>query len=253
MTDEYDRRLSIAGEGEPVVLVPGMDGTGRLFYRQQPLLARTHRVATYALRDSATDMDTLVADLAHVIETVDATTGKAIVIGESFGGTLAMSLALARPERVAALVILNSFPHFIPQLHLRLALHGLGVLPWGAMGLVRRLTASRMHSAHTHREEICRFLELTATTTKEGYVNRLRVLRKYDIRERLVEMHPPTLFLAAEHDRLVPAVAQARFMAARVPRSTVQVLNGHGHICLIAPGVDLGRIVDEWRAQQQHH
>ena len=249
MTNRYDPRLSIVGEGPAVVLVPGMDGTGTLFYRQLPLLTRTHRVATYALRDIATDMDTLVGDLAEIIETVSPADRKAIVIGESFGGTLAMSLALALPERVAALVILNSFPYFIPQFHLRLALHGLAAMPWGAMRLVRRLTAWRLHSAHTHRDEIRRFLELTASTTRAGYVSRLRILRAYDIRGRLEELRPATLFLAAEHDRLVPSIAQARFMAARVPRATVRVLTGHGHVCLIAPGVDLGQILDEWTVE----
>lgn len=252
MTDSYESRLSIVGEGEPVVLVPGMDGTGRLFYRQLPLLARSHRVATYALRDSATEMDTLVADLDRIIEDVEPAAKKAIVIGESFGGALAMSLALARPERVAALVILNSFPYFVPHLHLRLAMLGLGALPWGAMRLVRRLTASRMHSAHTQREEIGRFMELMADTTKQGYVNRLRVLQRYDIRERLAELRPPTLFVAAEQDHLVPAIAQARFMAARVPGAAVHVLPGHGHVCLIAPGVDLCLILDDWRRQKEH-
>jgi hypothetical protein len=44
---DYDRRLAMEGSGEPLVLVPGMDGTGQLFYRQVPLLARSFRVATY--------------------------------------------------------------------------------------------------------------------------------------------------------------------------------------------------------------
>ena len=216
-----------------------------------PLLARAHRVATYALRDSATDMNTLVADLARVVEAVAPATGKALVIGESFGGAVAMSLALAQPGRVSGLVVLNSFPYFIPQLHLRVALYGLGALPWGAMRFVRRLTASRLHSEHTQRDQIERFMELMAATTKQGYVNRLRVLRNYDIRERLADLQPPTLFLAAERDHLVPAVGQARFMTDRAPRATMHVLPGHGHICLIAPDIDLGCILDQWRARLQ--
>ena len=84
-------------------------------------------------------------------------------------------------------------------------------MPWGAMRLMRRLTTWRLHSAHTHRDEIRRFLELTATATKEGHVNRLRILRAYDIRRHLEELRLPALFLAAEHDRLVPSIAQARF------------------------------------------
>jgi pimeloyl-ACP methyl ester carboxylesterase len=86
MTKTSDPRVSVQGDGGAVVLVPGMDGTGCLFYRQIPLLARSYRVATYALRDTATSMDELVADLARVIEIVAPVERRAIVIGESFGG-----------------------------------------------------------------------------------------------------------------------------------------------------------------------
>lgn len=118
MTDTYDSRLSILGSGEPVVLVSGMDGTGQLFYRQVPLLARSYRVATYALRDRASTMEQLVADLTRVVDTVSPADRRAIVVGESFGGALALSFALARPAQVSALVILNSFPYFAPQISL---------------------------------------------------------------------------------------------------------------------------------------
>jgi len=244
-TDESS--LSIDGHGDAVVLVSGMDGTGKLFYRQVPLLARSYRVATYALRDTATTMEELVADLAGVIETAAPETRRATIIGESFGGALALSLALARPAYVERLVIINSFPHFTPQLRLRLARAGLRALPWGAMSLIRRLTASRLHSRHTHRTEIRRFMELTASASRDGYCNRLRVLTRYDVRHRLQDIRVPTMFLASDRDHLVPSVAQAHYMAARVAGSTVRVLDGHGHICLIAPDIDLASILDSWQ------
>lgn len=247
MTADYDAQLSISGSGNAVVLVPGMDGTGLLFYRQVPRLARSHRVATYALRDATPNMGVLVDDLARVIDTADPIRRRAIVIGESFGGTLALSLALTRPERVEALVVLNSFPHFTPQTRLRVAVLGLSAMPWGAMSIVRRLTAARMHSRHTHRQEIRRFLALTERSTREGYVNRLRALMQYDVRDRLHEIRCPTLFLAADRDHLVPSVAQARLMASRVPGAAMRVLEGHGHICLIAPDLDLAAILSGWR------
>jgi pimeloyl-ACP methyl ester carboxylesterase len=243
---EYASGLTLQGTGQPMVLVPGMDGTGQLFYRQVPSLARSFRVATYALRNDAQTMETLVNDLGRVVEAAAGGDGKAIVVGESFGGALALSFALARPQQVRALVILNSFPFFAPQFRLRLAVVGLRAMPWGAMGLVRRLTASRLHSPHTHREEIRRFMELTARASRDGYVNRLKLLMRYDVRERLHELRMPTLFLAAEHDHLVPSVEQGRYMAACAPGSSLRILPGHGHICLIAPDLDLARILMEW-------
>lgn len=244
---DYDPRIAIEGTGEPVVLVPGLDGTGLLFYRQIPLIARSFRVASYALRDAATDMAQLVADLRLVVDAAAGEDGRAIVVGESFGGALAMSFALAEPDRVAGLVVLNSFAHFAPQVRLHAGIVALRLMPWGAMALVRRITASRLHSRHTHRAELDRFMQLTARASRRGYVNRLRILTAYDLRDRLAELRAPALFLASDEDHLVPAVEQARFMADRAPAAVVRVLAGHGHICLISPDIDLGQLLTEWR------
>ena len=250
MMEAYDPRIAVEGDGPPLVLVPGMDGTGRLFYRQVPLLARRYRVVTYALRDDAARMDVLLDDLAGVIRATSPEGGPAIVVGESFGGAVALSFGLAYSELVSALVVLNSFPRFLPQLRLRLAIGALRAMPWRTMALVRRLTAFRLHSRFTHHTEIQRFLEVTKDTRREGYLARLKILRTYDVRDRLAELAMPTLFLAAERDHLVPSVRQARAMAACVPRATLAVLPGHGHICLIAPNVDLERMLHEWRPTQ---
>lgn len=248
----YDPRVRVEGSGIPLVFVPGMDGTGKLFYRQVPLLARRFRVATYTLRDDAVDMRTLVEDLRRVLDEL-APGEPAVVIGESFGGTLAISFALAHPERVRALVVLNSFSRFLPQFRLRLARLGIGLMPWGAMRLVRRLTAFRLHSPHTHRDEVRYFLEQTHGTTREGYLGRLGILREYDARPHLARVAVPTLFLAADRDHLIPSVEQGRFMAERVPGAALRVLGGHGHACLIAPGVHLDEILADWRPEFDGH
>lgn len=243
----YDPQLVVQGSGEAVVLVPGLDGTGSLFYRQTARLARAYRVATYALRDDANRWDVLHDDLARVIDAAAPVDRRAIVIGESFGGALALSFALADPARVSALVVLNSFPYYKPQRRLRLAIRGLQMVPWRAMQLSRRLTAFRLHSPHTDRREFERFMDLTAAASRDGYITRLELLRHYDVRHRLSELRPDTLFLASDLDRLVPAVAHARYMAARVSGAQVRVLTGQGHICLLAPDMDLAQIVGEWQ------
>jgi pimeloyl-ACP methyl ester carboxylesterase len=90
-------------------------------------------------------------------------------------------------------------------------------------------------------------MELTSAASRDGYCNRLRVLTTYDVRHRLQDIQVPTLFLASDQDHLVPSVAQAQYMAARVRESTVRILDGHGHICLIAPDIDLASILDAWQ------
>jgi len=245
---DYNSRISVRGPGPAVVLVPGMDGTGDLFYRQVPLLEKSYSVATYALRDDATSMKVLADDLRGVIEQAAPVEKRAIVMGESFGGTVALSTALQHPKHVSGLVVLNSFPYFGPQFRLRLAIAGVSLMPWGAMTLVRYATSFFMHSRHTHRDEVKKFLELTARTTRTGYRNRLRILETYDVRERLSEIQCPTLFLASERDHLVPSVVQARLMAERISSASVHVLSGHGHICLIAPDFDISSILKKWQS-----
>jgi pimeloyl-ACP methyl ester carboxylesterase len=90
-------------------------------------------------------------------------------------------------------------------------------------------------------------MELTAAASRDGYLNRLQLLMSYDIRHRLHELRPPVLFLAAEQDHLVPSVEQAQLMVSLVPRATLRILQGHGHICLIAPDINLAETIEGWR------
>ena len=167
------------------------------------------------------------------------------LLGESFGGALTLSYAVAHPERVERLVILNSFAHFGSQARLWLGYHLLRATPWGMMRIVRQLNAHRMHSPQTERDEIRRFHELMRAATRAGYLSRMRILRDYDIREQLPSIAAPVLYLAADRDTLVPSVEQARLMSELTPAATMRVLEGHGHSCLIAPDMDLAAILDD--------
>ena len=231
----------------PLVLVPGIDGTGLLFYRQLPLLERRYAVTTTRLRDDARGMDELVADLHRSVEA--AADGPVTLLGESFGGALVLSYAVAHPERVRRLVILNSFARFRSPALLWLGYHLLRATPWGMMRLVRQLNGRRMHSPGTDRNDIQRFHELMRATTREGYLSRLQILRHYDIRGHLPSIQAPVLYLAADRDVLVPSVDQARLMTSLTPRASMRVLEGHGHSCLIAPDMDLSVILDNWTAE----
>jgi 3-oxoadipate enol-lactonase len=190
-------------------------------------------------------MDDLVEDLRRE---VDAASPRAPVtlLGESFGGALTLSFALAHPERVRRLVVLNSFANFDSRARLWMAYQLARVTPWQLMPLARRVTARRLHSPHTSQAEIRRFQQMMTVSTQSGYVSRLRILQTYDVRDRLNTIAAPVLYLAADRDRLVPAVWQARMMGDLTPNATVRILEGHGHICLIAPNLDLAQILDKW-------
>ena len=239
-------RLPAPGSRPPLVLVPGIDGTGLTFHRQVPLLARRYAVTTARLRDQADRMEDLVADLHAMVDNAAPDGAPVTLLGESFGGALTLSYALAHPERVSRLVILNSFAHFDSPRRLWLAYQLARAAPWGLMPAARRLSAWRLHSPHTGPEEIRHFHQLMRETTRHGYIARLRILRSYDVRDRLGSIAAPVLYLASERDNLVPSIQHAQLMKSLTPHSTVRLLEGHGHICLIAPNLDLSVILDEW-------
>jgi len=229
-----------------LVLVPGIDGTGKLFYRQIPRLEERFTVTPIRLRDDAQTMDDLVSDLHDEIARVAADGRRVSLLGESFGGALTLSYAVRHPERVERLVVLNSFAHFESTARLWLGYQLLRATPWRMMRIVRQLNAHRMHSPQTEPAEIKRFHELMRAATRTGYLSRMRILRNYDIRDELRSIAAPVLYLAADRDTLVPSVEQARLMSERTPAATMRILPGHGHSCLIAPDMDLAAIVADW-------
>lgn len=236
---------AVRSEADTIILVPGLDGTALLFYRQVPLLAKRFNVVAFPLpNERDRKMDDLIGELRTLIEEIAP--GGAILCGESFGGALSLSTALAYPEAVRGLVIINSFPRVPQRIRLRVGPLALRLVPWGAMPIVRRFTEHRLHSPHALPEDLAEFHERSKAIGREGYIRRLEILRDYDVRDRLHEIQAPTLFLAGDRDQLLPSVAQARFMLQRVPNATMRVLEGYGHVCLINHDLDLLEFVAPW-------
>lgn len=239
------REVAAGAEADTVILVPGLDGTALLFYRQVPLLARRFNVVAFPLpneRDHT--MGDLIGELRQLC--AEVAPGGVLLCGESFGGALALCFALAHPEHVRGLVVVNSFPRVPQRLALRLAPLALRAFPWGAMPLVRRFTQARLHSPHALPEDLEEFHERSKAIDRGGYIRRLEILRHYDVRHRLHAIRAPALFLAGDRDQLLPSVREARRMAARVPNAEMRVLAGYGHVCLINHDLDLLDWVGPW-------
>ncbi len=230
---------------DTVVLVPGLDGTAELFYRQAPLLASAFNVVAFPLPDKRqATMHDLIDDLVALI--TEVSNDPVILCGESFGGALSMSLALQRPDLVEGLVIVNSFPYLDNRIELAIAPRVIKLVPWAAMPFIRRFTEFRLHSAHVLDEDLREFRTRMRGIQRDGYIRRLEIIADYDIRDRLGELSMPVLFLAGTDDRLVPSARWARYMGDRVPGAEVVLLDGYGHCCLINHDLDLGTLVGQW-------
>lgn len=227
---EYQTR----GSGQPFLYIPGIEGTGKLFFKQIDDLARDHTVITVPLRAAGRyGMDVLVKDLIWIIR--DAGFERVTALGESFGGLLLMAAALFHPECFERLILVNTFARFEQQAKIRTGVALFSLLPYPAMKAYRKLGGGRtLFAADVADEDRRACREHTRDVSCEGYLSRMRIIRDTDLSERLPEIKVPTLVVAGTEDRLLNAVRSARIIASAIPRSRLKLLEGTGHLALVS-------------------
>jgi pimeloyl-ACP methyl ester carboxylesterase len=237
-------------ESRPLlVYIAGLDGTGELFYKQAPALAPSYRVATFRQREQGRfTYDDLTDDVAAVIGS--AGESRATIVGESFGGTIAMQFAIRFPLMAERLVVVNSFPRFRPRWKIEIAAAFAPIVPPRLNWLLRRgaNTLGLMQDG-VSAEDRRRFFQAIRGVKHEGWARRLRLIAELNIENRLPEIQAPSLFIAGAKDPLLNSVREARLMAARIPNADVKIIDGAGHACLLGNKVILADLLDEWITQ----
>ncbi|MFY9557184.1 MAG: alpha/beta hydrolase [Blastocatellia bacterium] len=241
------------GSGPLLIYVAGLDGTGELFFKQAPLLARSYRVVTFRSRDDGRfTYEDLTGDIAAIIRELGEQ--KATIVGESFGGTVALSFALRYPAMLEQLVVINSFPRFRKRFKIKLGAILASRLPFGLLWPVRR-TASILGLLvdGVSRQDRRVFWKAVRTVSGEAYARRLRLIADFDVEHRLSEIQTPTLLVGADRDLLIPSVREAHAMADVMPNATVKVIEGAGHACLLGRRIRLDELLAEWRGAMAGH
>jgi len=233
------------GSGPGFVYVSGIEGTGKNFYKQAADLSRDHTVINFPLRSAGRyRMNQLVEDLVWVIR--DAGFERVTILGESFGGSVVLSAALAHPSLFERMILVNSFASFPHRAKINLGVALYSVLPYSLLKSYRTKTAPRtLFSADVEEEDRRAFRENTRDVRPEGYLARLRIIRETDLRARLPEIKVPALIVAGTEDHLLNSVAAARVMQAGLSRSRLKVLEGTGHMALLSKRVR----VRDWLAE----
>lgn len=238
-------QYKVYGQGPLLIFLPGLDGTGELFYRQIPELSRHFQVVTASLR---TEGDFTYGDLVGDIENAikELNYDRAFICGESFGGSLALQFASARPEMVERLTIINSFPYFRNRLLLTAGRVLLEFTPIEFLSLGRRAAVSLGLIAESlTREDLDKFVAITTKVPKLAIARRMNLVAKHDVRGKLPDIQTRTLLIATQKDRLQNSVAEAEFMASKMPNARVRVVKGMGHIFLPSPDFSLSSVFEE--------
>ncbi len=218
------------------LLIPGLDGTGRLFCRQTERLSERYRVLPWSFHPRAQfDINDLAQELAQA--TGGERAGSMLVVGESFGGVIAMQFALTYPERLNRLGLVNTFPFSRRRIRIRLALRLVDLFNTRRLRPLKERVAEGILAGEGIRpDDLLRYREAIRLVHYPAYRRRLEIIRTVDLRDRLQEISTPTLLFASGKDKLLPSIAEARFMAARIPNATFYQFPQAGHALLLTPG-----------------
>jgi len=224
----------VEGQGPALLLLHGLGGSHDDWRRQVPEFAGRYRVIAPDLRgfgDSERREPFTVQqharDAAGLLEACGAR--RAHVVGLSMGGAVAMELALATPERVSGLVLVNTAPGFELRTWQRRYMgfsRFLLALIFGVGGVARLF--SRAVFPAPHQESLRRrLLQRASQTSRWVYLASLRSLVRWDAEERLGGIRARTLVVGAEHD--YTDIHEKRRWATLIPGAEVVMLPGSRH------------------------
>ncbi len=224
--------------GDPDVLL--LHGLGRVLVLDMPGHGRSDVPPPFRLPDHA-------EALADALASLDVR--RAICVGWSWGGALALHLALRHPARVAALAVLDSTAEPPPpgrRLKYRL-LVGLvrrfGVTPW----LARRQIAPLMFSerALRQRPELVEGFVRSATALPREAVVRAATAVAIEVPSLLAALGAiavPTLVLGGREDRALAAGVRER-LAAAIPGARLEGVDGAGHLSVLERPDEVNRLL----------
>lgn len=239
---EFPLKPTVSSQ-QALLYLPGLDGTGKLLHRQ-PALHRTYHVVCEAYPQ---DRSTTYEELAAAAEThlEEAGGGRpGIILAESFGGAVGLTLTLKRPDLVERLVLINTFAYFPSRWIIRLA-GRLGAWLPGTPShpATRRMRGLFFFSRDIPPRERDEWWERTAGVPMRAFGLRFRMIAGLDLRPRLHEIATPALVLSAPDDRVVPPAA-GRELARMLPRAYF-IEPCVGHAAMIHPSIDVTRLLAE--------
>ena len=230
------------GEGEVLLLVAGLGGSGAFWRAQVAHFSRRYRVITYDHRGGGgspeAPLHSSVREMAgDALALMDALGIEAThVVGHSTGGAIGQHLALRAPERVRSLVLSSSWagptPLFVElfQLRRKILLEA-GAESYLFSGTLLVTPAWAIEDSYPGREKIVAE-RLKVFPGVEAELGRLNAVMTHDLREEIHEIRVPTGVISAKDDVLTPP-GMARELAERIPGARRVMLPEGGHFCTV--------------------
>lgn len=206
-----------------LVLLPGMDGTGKLFQPFVRELPADWRVSVVSYpADARLGYDAL-ASMARAALPPD---GPLVLLGESFSGPVAIQLASDLGQRVQALILCSSFAR-----NPRPGLSWLGVLTGGLpspAAMPAAISSRVMLGTQAPAESRLLLAQALSELPAAVLRARLKAVMDVNVMPLLVQLRCPVLYLQARQDLLVPSHAAAAIRRALPALQVVSLDGPHG-------------------------
>lgn len=227
-----------SGDALALVLGPSLGSTTAVWDRAVPYLAPTHPVLRWDLpghgSSPATAAPFSTAEIAQgVLRAADAAgIDRFAAVGISLGGIVSLELALAAPDRVAAITMICSLPKIAtPETWSQRASD---VRTMGTPSLVTASAGRWFTPAFLEAEpEVAsRVLNGLLELDDESYALCADALRVADLRDRVAGLPMPFTIIAGELDPII-ALEDARAAVATARDGHLHVIEGASHLAAV--------------------
>ena len=243
--DNVELAVEVAGDGPGLLLVHGFGGAKEDFSDHVARLARKHTVVTFDHRGhgasdkpdepSAYTLDRLVLDALQVADATGLDTFR--LLGFSMGGLVARKLVIRAPERVDALIMMDTCAGPLPSFDASLMEIGAAVaLNDGKDALIELLDFIKPLETPAHRrlveeragyKEFCDKKQADMSAVMWGTLLLEQAYQSDDLAALAGALRGPLLVIVGDQDEPFLEVAQP--MADAVRNSQVVVIPNAGH------------------------
>jgi len=251
------------GSGQPVVLIPGIQGRWEWMRPAVDALSRRFRVVTFSLCDepsSGAGLDQtrgFECYFDQILAAMDACgLDRPTLCGVSYGGLIAASFAARHPNRVSSLVLISALPpawrtNRRAGFYLKAPLLLSPLFALSSLRLFREMhlayggLASSVRHALRHAWNV-----LTHPASPVRMAARLRLLDGVDPTAELARLKTETLVITGEDelDDVVPPGETRRYLTLW-PHASIVVLQRTGHLGIITRPEEIARLMAEFLRQ----
>lgn len=242
------------GEGPALLLVSGIKGTAAFWDDNAATLARSFRVLRFDQRGmgastrgtARSTSDQLAQDCLAILDA--AGVERAVLLGHSAGGCIAMSLARQAPDRLTGLILSGSWlkqnRYMSALFETRLAILDQHPRAYAASATLMAYPPTWLE-AHWNVYESA--IAGAPATNEERQILRERIdaLRSFDGSAWSSSLTLPVLILGARDDMVVPAFLQEE-LAAGLPGARKTMLDTGGHYFPVSRPDAFTANVAEW-------